>query len=167
MEDNLNTIPNEADTNGEKIKKLETERDEYLNGWKRAKADLVNFQKDEGRRLEEILKFGLTETLKDFIPVLDSFAAFERALMSEPNAPGAGRDLAGMRLIRTQLLDILKRRGLEPIVVELGKAFDPAFHEAIGEVVSTHPPGTIAEEIEQGYAMHGRVIRAARVKLAK
>ena len=70
----------------ERLEKCLKEKEDYLNGWKRAKADLINYQKDEARRFEEVLKFGNIELIKDFIPVLDSFAALERTLEGEPLA---------------------------------------------------------------------------------
>jgi len=165
----------------ERLEKCLKEKEDYLNGWKRAKADLINYQKDEARRFEEVLKFGNIELIKDFIPVLDSFAALERTLEGEPLASldasrsgrpdnQSGRDLAdvvGFRLIRIQLDDLLKKSGLERIITKPGQSFDPAFHESVGEIESGEQPGSIAHEIESGYTLNGRVVRPARVKLAK
>ncbi len=146
----------------------EKEREEYLNGWKRAKADLINYQKDEAKRLEEFAKYASVRILEDLIPVLDSFAALERSIEGEPRLEGVSRrDLEGMRFIRAQLEDILKKQGLERIVFEAGAPFDPAVHESVGEIASMHPPGTIVEEIERGYRVQGRVVRPVRVKLSK
>ncbi|MEK7463374.1 MAG: nucleotide exchange factor GrpE, partial [Patescibacteria group bacterium] len=63
----------ELDPLKEQIAKLEKERDEYLNGWKRAKADSINQQKDELKRMEEIMKFANADIIKDLLLVLDSF----------------------------------------------------------------------------------------------
>ena len=82
----------------------------------------------------------------------------------------SGRDLAdvvGFRLIRIQLDDLLKKSGLERIITKPGQSFDPAFHESVGEIESGEQPGSIAHEIESGYTLNGRVVRPARVKLAK
>ncbi len=143
---------------GEQLKR---EREEYLNGWKRAKADLINYQKDEGKRFEEVMKFGMAEMMRDFIPVLDSFdlalSMFERE----------GKAERGMYMIQAQLEDALKKKGLERMTTSVGMVFDPALHESVGEIESDAPPGTIAEEIEKGYRLQGRIVRPARVKLAK
>lgn len=152
----------------EKLKKCEAEKEDYLNGWKRARADFINYQKDEAKRFEDVIKFSNWDLIRDLITVLDSFAAFERSLEGEPRPNGKlGRDLAGMFIIRNQLEDTLKKRGLERIMISVGQPFDPAFHEAISEVESDAQPGTIAEEVEKGYLLNGRVIRPARVKIAK
>jgi molecular chaperone GrpE len=70
-------------------------------------------------------------------------------------------------LIRTQLEDILKRYGLERIMVSVGQEFDPSVHDAIVTVETQQPPGTIIEEVERGYMLNGKLIRAARVKVSK
>jgi len=137
------------------------ERDEYLNGWKRAKADLINYKKEEARRLEEIVKFSTSDLVEDIIPVFDSFDLAITTLEKDTHAE------KGIHMIRAQLEDTLKKRGLETVKTKAGDVFDPTMHESVGEIDSEHPPGTIAQEIERGYKLHGRVVRAARVKLSK
>lgn len=145
----------------EELKKCQAEREEYLNGWKRAKADLINYQKDEAKRFEEVVKFSNWELVRDLITVLDSFDLAIAALEKD------GKVEKGVYMIRSQLEDVLRKKGLERIAVNIGKPFDPSLHEAIGEVASDQPIGTVAEEIERGYLLNGRVVRPARVKLAK
>ena len=161
---------NNDDNKKEELKDLEELKkqcEEYLNGWKRAKADQINYQKDEQKRLEDIVKFSNWDLVRDLVIVLDSFAALERSMEGEPRPDRLGRDLAGLLMIRNQLEDALKRRGLERILVTVGQPFDPSLHEAIGEVESDQPVGAVAEEIERGYLLSGRVIRPARVQLSK
>jgi molecular chaperone GrpE len=144
-----------------KLAECEKLRDEYLDGWKRAKADLVNFKREEVERFASVVKFGNEALLKDLLIVLDSF---ELGIAAQGDAdPGKH----GMRLIESQLLDILKRQGLERIGVSPGDAFDPAKHEAVGEVSSDGPPGTIVEEVSRGYSLSGKVVRASRVTVSK
>ncbi len=139
------------------LDKLKEERDEYLNGWKRAKADLINYQKDESKRLRDAMSYGAEAVMRDLILVLDSFAL----------AATAGKEDEGTKAIRNQLSDALKRQGLEKMKVSPGDAFDPNLHESLGEMEIELPPGTIAVEVEAGYLLHGKVVRPARVKLAK
>ena len=143
------------------LEKISKERDEYLNGWKRAKADLINFQKDEGKRFEEAAKFAGVEIMKDLIPVLDSFNLAIAALERE------GKTEKGFYMIRTQLEDALRKRGLERIDVQAGQMFNPVVHEAVGEVESNEPGGSVAEIVEQGFILGGKVLKPARVRLAK
>lgn len=143
--------------------KCQRERDEYLDGWKRAKADLINYKKDETKRFESIVKFGQTSLILELISVLDSF---DLALISDEIKQDKKSE-KGMLLIRQQLLDILRRSGLEEIKINQDNKFDPNFHEAIGEVQSDKSSGTIVEQIEKGYLLNNKVIRPARVKLSK
>ncbi len=143
------------------LEKLKTEREEYLNGWKRAKADLINYQKDEAKRLEEFSKFAISSMAVDLIAVLDSF---DLARLSVEGNPAAAK---GFSLIEAQLVEALRKYGVEKIQLEPGKAFDPATQESVGEAASTHPPGSVAELVSRGYLLNGKVIRPAKVKLSK
>lgn len=144
-----------------KLEMCAKERDEYLNGWKRAKADLINYQKEEGKRFEEFSKFSIKKVIEDIIPVLDSFDLAIGMMEKE------GAVEKGVYMIRTQLEDVLRKQGVERIECAPGAPFDPNIHESLGEIESTHPPGTIAAEVERGYRMQDRVLRATRVKLSK
>lgn len=167
-----NSLP-KADDVGELKRKLEIvekEKDEYLNGWRRAKADLANYKNEELRRLEEVAKFGTEDMIRDVVRVLDSFdlalVALEKENKGDP-ATGSGQ-VRGISLIRGQLEDTLKRRGVEKIIALVGQPFDPALAESIGEVESKEvASGMVAEEIERGYLIHGKVLRPARVRLAR
>lgn len=139
----------------------EKEREEYLQGWKRAKADLINFKKEEAERLASVLKRGNENIVRDVATVLDSFELGIQATGGETAAA------KGMQLIKNQLEDILKRHGLEVVHAKKGEMFDPSKHEAMQEVESDEPEGTVAEELDRGYALHGKVFRAARVTIAK
>ena len=71
-------------------------------------------------------------------------------------------------MIKAQIEDVLKKRGLEMIPIAMGEEFNPAVAEAIAEAPSgEHPPGSVIEIIEPGYRLHDKVLRPARVKLAK
>jgi len=73
----------------------------------------------------------------------------------------------GIYLIRSQMEDILKKRGLEKIDIKVGDVFDPAMMEAMTEVESDLPHGAVVEEIEPGYRLHEKVLRASRVIVSK
>lgn len=140
------------------IDKLKQERDEYLNGWKRAKADLINYQKDEGKRFEDMVNYSREMVIGDLIPVLDSM---ELALRVETNNDG-------LQMIKIQLEDTLKKYGLEKIKISPGDAFDTGIHESVGEIeIKEIESGKVAVEVSFGYKLNNRVIRPARVKLAK
>lgn len=155
-----NTPVEKEDGCVDELERCRKERDEYLEGWKRAKADFINYKKDEARRIEDALKFGNEAMVRELIGVLDSF---HLAVMSHKDEAEA----KGLLLIMGQLEELLKRFGLEKINVNPGDEFDPAIEEAIREVPSDKSTGAIHEEVSKGYRLHGRVIRPARVSVSK
>jgi molecular chaperone GrpE len=159
-EESLNAAPmaNELE---QKLAEAERQRDEYLSGWQRAKADFVNYKKEEMKRMEEVAQYGSLSLIKDLISVLDNFDLGLRTLEK------AGPVEKGIYLIRTQIEDILKKRGLEKVSVKPGDEFDPAIAEALSEVPSDKPVGAVVEEIEPGYKIGDKVLRAARVIISK
>ena len=149
----------------ERMKVCEQEKKDYLDGWQRAQADSVNYKKDEGKRLEDLGRFITQSLLQDVLPVLDSFSM---ALQSfQATGMKGSQQEQGVLMIRAQLTDVFKKRGIAEIEVQIGEAFNPEKHESIGEVESDKPASTIAEEVQKGYTLAGRVIRPARVRLAK
>lgn len=161
--DKVNESSKETPSSEGELEKCRKERDEYLDGWKRAKAELANYKKDEAKRFEAIIRFANEALIKEAIAVLDSF---DLALISS-EGDADKKQQKGLYLIRQQLEDILKQQGLERIVVLVGQKFDPNFQEAIVEVESGSTPGTVVEEVEKGYLLNGKLIRPARVKIAK
>ena len=144
-----------------KLAAAEKQRDEYLAGWQRAKADFVNYKKEEFAHLQEVAKYGNEDLIKDLISVMDNFDLGLRAL--EKSGPVE----KGIYLIRSQIEDILKKRGLVKIEVKAGDMFDPATMEAMTEIESDLPHGAVVEEIEPGYRLHEKVLRASRVIVSK
>lgn len=153
--------PSEDAITGEQLAALRKERDEYLDGWQRARADFANYKRTEAERMGEAMKYATEDVVSDLVRVLDSFDLGLAALEKD------GKAEKGMYMIRAQLEDALKRRGLERVPIKIGDPFDPAIAESIGEVVAELPPGSVAEEIEPGYRLFGKVIRPVRVRLAK
>lgn len=167
--DEQNIDNQQADDNDfETVKK---ERDEYLDGWQRARAELINYKKDEAKRLESTAKFANEAIVRDLLVVLDSFdlaiMALENRNQKEENKTEINENERGLYLIKSQLEDILKNYGLEKISISSDQIFDPEYHDAAIEVESDKPSGTITEEINKGYILNGKVIRPTRVKIAR
>lgn len=142
-----------------KLEESDKEKDAYLNGWRRCKADFINYQKEELKRLEEMVKFGNEDLIRELLGVLGSLSTFGKSV-SEKDASAAG-------VVQSQIESILKKRGLEKIIVSLGALFDPKYHESVGETESEHSAGTIAEEVEIGWTLYDKIIKASKVKLSK
>ncbi len=153
----------EENTGGsqDKLTRCEKEREEYLVGWKRAKADLINYKKEESQRFEQFAKLSNEVLMTELIAVLDSFDLSLTVLEKDNPAQ------KGIALIKSQLEGLLKKYGLEKIIVRPGDSFNPNYHEAIGEVESDKQAGVVAEETESGYILGDKVIRPVRVKLSK
>ncbi|MDO8560644.1 MAG: nucleotide exchange factor GrpE [bacterium] len=144
----------------DELKKCDAEKKDYLDGWQRAKADHINYRKDEGKRFEDMARFVTAGFADDILPVLDSFdLALSHGFSSEAQK--------GVLMIRAQFGDVLKRRGVTEIKVEAGEEFNPARHESIGEVESEYPEGRVAEAVQKGYFIGERVLRPVRVRIAK
>lgn len=148
----------------EKIKELrsklsasEKEKQEYLTGWQRTKADFVNVSRRREEELSALHKFASESLIEELIPVLDSF---DSALQSKDT----GQWREGFERIHGQLMGVLKARGLE-LIENISVPMDPRLHEAIQLTPSTaeHPPNTVAEVLQKGYKLHDKVLRAAKV----
>ncbi|MFA5062128.1 MAG: nucleotide exchange factor GrpE [Patescibacteria group bacterium] len=146
-------------------KMLETE--EYKKGWQRALADYKNLQNEIAARRGEWVKMSELQILEEFIPVYENFkkAFAHREQMNEEN--GWKQWSEGVGHIMKQFGDILKAHNLEEIKT-VGEKFDPKYHEAVGEEENEEVDAdTILKEVSGGYKMGDRVVRPARVIIAK
>lgn len=144
-----------------RIADCEKQRDEYLNGWQRAKADFINYKKEESNRLESVIRLGNEELIRDMVNVLDSFELGMVAMKGNESAE------KGFQMIRSQCEEVLRRYGLEKVSAKEGETFDPSRHEAVEEIVTSFPPNTVTEVVSAGYTLNGRMIRPAKVKISK
>lgn len=140
------------------LEEKEKEIEEYRKALLQLRADFENYKRRSARHFEEVGEFAKSELLKRLLPVVDNF---ERALSFENN-PFA----EGMQMIYRQLVDFLSKEGLQRMET-VGKKFDPNLHEAVGWVESESEDGIIVEETLAGYTYRGRLLRPARVKVAK
>jgi molecular chaperone GrpE len=146
------------------LKECQKQRDEYLAGWQRARADLLNYKKEEMERFEQVLRFAGEEFILKVLPVLDNFNLIEKKL---PEDLKKEENVKGILQLKNQIEDFLKAQGVKEVEVP-GNKFDPNFQEAI-EIVEQEggESGTILEEIQKGYVINGRVLRPAKVKVIK
>lgn len=141
----------------EEIEQLRKEKQEYLDGWQRSKADYVNLLKrtDEGAKGQR--ERGVVEAVEALLPAFD---ALERA-------KAHGELPKGFEAIAKQLEAAFAGLGLEAIGA-VGEAFDPAKHEALGQdkAESEEQDDTITAVLESGWAISDKVIRPAKVRVA-
>lgn len=132
----------------EKLKKVIEEKQEYLDGWQRARADFANFKREEASMLaykEERIKADFVEAL---LPALDSF---EMAVKHTPSDE--------LRLVEKQLLSSLQKMGVERFG-EAGEAYDHYKHEALAQQGNGE---TVQSVQRSGYKVGDTIIRPAQV----
>jgi len=154
---------NEKDSKKE-LELAKQKAQEYLNGWKRAKADYLNFKKDVEKRQMEIIQFANAALIVELLPIIDHF---KLALKHVPQDQSEVDWVKGFFHIKKQFDDFLKQLGIEEIKT-VGEKFNPEFHEAVvHEEKEGFAPDTVFEEIKTGYTLQGKVINPAKVKVAK
>src|SRR5882724_628709 len=145
------------------LQKVQAERDSLYDRLARQQAEFDNFRKRASREQQEFRQYAVSDALKQFLPVLDSF---DRAL-AVSNDGGEEKLRSGVELVRKQMLDTLARLGVTPIEAE-GSVFDPQIHEAI-EMVDTRDAkdNHVMSELQRGYRLKDRLLRPAMVRVAR
>lgn len=137
-----------------------TYKDKYL----RLLAETENTKKRVQKEREETTRYAIESIAVDFLHPLDNL---ENALQFAKEMSEEVKNWAiGFQMILNQFKDALTDNGISPFPSK-GNPFDPHLHEAIEAVDSDEAPGTVVEECIKGYKMGDRVIRPARVKVAK
>jgi molecular chaperone GrpE len=150
------------DTQVSEMEKLKSENALLLDRLARLQAEFENFRKRSQREQQEFREYALSDTLKQLLPILDSL---DLALKTEGISVKDFR--SGIELIDRQFHDVLTRLGVEPIVAQ-GQPFDPSLHQAIQMVETTEVPDHhVLDELQRGYRLRDRVLRAAMVRVAQ
>lgn len=149
------------------IAALQQERDDLQDRLLRTVAEFDNYRKRTDKERRELTDYITSDILREMLPVVDDL---ERA-MSVPANLAASAELAafhlGITLIHRQWLDLLRRRGVEPMDV-VGQPFDPEWHEGVAnEPADGRPDGQITAELRRGYRIGSKLLRAAMVRVAK
>jgi molecular chaperone GrpE len=148
----------------EEIEELKEDREVWRDRALRLQAEIENFRKRQRRLAEDRIEADRARLLRNFLMIADDL---ERALRAEGDEQGALRE--GVRVTQRSLKQLLKQEGVEPIAAE-GETFDPAWHEAVGTVPHQRveaEQGTVVDVTQLGYRVDGRLLRPARVIVAK
>ena len=145
----------------ERLKAAELQAAEHHDAWLRAKAETDNVRKRAQADIAAANKYAVEKFAASLLPVKDSL---EAALASENAIPEALR--SGVELTLKQLQSALEKFHVTELA-PLGEKFDPHRHEAMTAVESDQPANTVLQVLQKGYLLSGRVIRPARVILAK
>jgi molecular chaperone GrpE len=147
-----------------KLEECQKLKDEYLAGWQRERAELLNYKKEEMERIGELIKYADVGLILKILPILDNFEIAEKKL---PENLKNDENVKGILQLKNQILDFLKNQGVEEIK-SLGEKFDPNFMEVIEQVETKDKnSGIVIEEIQKGYKINDRLLRPAKVKVVK
>ncbi|MDD1689640.1 MAG: nucleotide exchange factor GrpE [Methanoregula sp.] len=133
--------------------------EDRLNRLKYLQADFDNYRKWSQKEKEAIIALANENLIKDLLVILDDFDQALPSLEMEQNREG-------MQMVQKKMVKVLKEYGLQPID-DVGKKFDPQFHEVVYKVRSTDEANTILENLGKGYQLRSKVIRPSKVKIAE
>ena len=144
----------------EKDKEIAELKDKYL----RTLADSENARKRIRQQADESVRIQRENTLRDLLPVVDNL---ERAVEAARGGTDAKTVVQGVEMVLRALHDFLRAQGVTPVNA-VGQPFDPTKHEAVDHVQSDqHKPNTVVNEFHRGYQIGDRILRPARVSVAK
>ena len=155
-----------------KLDECEKLKNEYLTGWQRERADLLNYKREEMERIGEILKYADVGLILKILPILDNFEIAARQTFALQNKSSQEKEnidkvIQGFLQIKIQLEEFLKNQGVEKIK-SVGEKFDPNFMEVVETVEAKgKASGIVIEEIQKGYKINGRLLRPAKIKVIK
>ncbi len=157
-ETEVSTAPSEptATVQSEEVSRLQ-------NRLLRLQAEFENYKKRTVRERQDYLKFATEAVLLDFLPVLDNL---ERAIAAAEKASAPAALLEGIGMTARLFRTALEKHGVRAIE-SVGKPFDPSLHQAVAQVESDGPENVVTDEIQKGYLLEGRVLRAAMVRVSR
>lgn len=148
----------------DKLKACQSERQEFLDGWQRSKADSVNMKKRMEEEKKNITTYVTEEILQDLFPVLDAFEMVfkdeEKLKKIDPNW------VKGIEYIQSQFKSVFNNRGIESFN-PLKEPFNESEHHSI-ELIETDnkkEDHIVLEVVQKGYKIGDRVVRPATVKV--
>ncbi len=148
----------------EQLKALEEEVNTWKTDYYKVFADMENLKKRLQNEHANTMKFMMQSFIEELLPVVDNF---ERSLAVENPSDEIKNFLKGYEMIYNQLMQVLQSQGVEVIKTE-GEEFDPNFHQAVMTVKDDNfKSNMIVEELQKGYKLKDRVIRASLVKVSE
>lgn len=147
-----------------KGKPVEEELKEYKDKYIRLYAEFDNARKRMERERAEFIKYANEGLLTEFLTILDNLELSVNAARAKHEDYQAF--LKGIEMVLAHTYDLLRKNGISAIEAK-GKLFDPNAHEVLMQEESKEKENTVLEEFQKGYRFHDKVIRTAKVKLAK
>jgi molecular chaperone GrpE len=163
-EEEVDVTPQTIKKLRDRLRKCEAEKQEYLTGWQRSKADFVNARRKEAEEREVFVKVAGERVILELLPVLDSFdMAFARRAEWEATPP---EWRAGIERIYSQLLSVLEAHGVS-LIDPVGEMFNPAIHTAVASMPTDtkDDDNRVLEVAQKGFRLYDKLIRSPKVKI--
>lgn len=148
---------------------LEAEKQEMRDQMLRAMAEMENLRKRAEREKLDARVYAIEKFAHDLLSVSDNMARALEALPEDERdalTEGGKGLLGGIEMTQKELHTVLTRHGVTAIETEPGEAFDPNLHQAVANIPSEHPNGTIASLFQAGWKIGDRILRAAMVAVS-
>jgi molecular chaperone GrpE len=151
---------------GEEVERMAGQLVENRDKYVRLLADFDNFRRRAHKDRQDVIQFGHENLVKDLLSTVDNLdRAIEHAHQSDDG--DLGSLLQGVELVQRELYAVLAQHEVNVINAE-GSEFDPTLHEAMAQVHDdSAPPNTVIEVLQKGYQLRDRLLRPARVVVAK
>jgi molecular chaperone GrpE len=160
----LETLRAELNEREAEIAKCKAEIADYKDKYLRVLADSENARRRMRQQSEETIRLQRENLLRDLLPVIDNL---ERAVDAAQGGGNGNSIVEGVEMVLRSMLDLLRSQGVTQLSA-VGRPFDPQLHEAVDQVESSdHVPNTVVAEFHRGYQIGDRVLRPARVTVAK
>lgn len=156
-------------TPDQQILALEVEKQELRDQMLRAMAEMENLRKRSEREKADARVYAIEKFARDLLSVSDNMARALDALPEDERdalTEGGKGLLGGIEMTQKELHTVLTRHGVTAIEAEPGAAFDPNLHQAVANIPSEHPNGTIASLFQAGWKIGDRTLRAAMVAVS-
>lgn len=151
---------NELEQLRAKLAEAEKARDANVDLAKRTQAEFENYQKRAQRDNAAALRYAQAPLAFDILSIMDNL---DRAVAAAQQAGETGPLVQGVAMVQAQVLDVFRRHHITRIEAK-GEPFDPNLHQAVmQQPAQGQPPGTVLQVLENGYRIHDRVLRPARV----
>ncbi|MFG1500209.1 nucleotide exchange factor GrpE [Halobacteriovorax sp. XZX-3] len=174
-EKELGPETNEETQEASQVEEIETENEvseemkelmEFKDKFYYVAAEMENLKRRHEKQLQDQIKFGTEKVMMGLLDVVDNLERTLQAISSDEDEK-VKNIYTGVDMVKNQFLETLKTNGLEKIETE-GKIFDPHFHEAMAQMPAEGKEDQeIVQTYQNGYSLNGRVIRAAKVVVAK
>lgn len=161
IKEELQEIKEELDA-----KKAAEGEEDYKGKFFYLAAEMDNMKKRFEREKSNLVKFGNEKVLSGLLEVVDNLDRTVDAIANDEDEK-VKNIYQGVEMVRTQFLGVLKSNGLEKIEA-LGEIFDPNFHEAMAQMPAEGKKDQeVIQVYQHGYSLNGRLLRAAKVVIAK